>query len=275
MESSVSKTPNKILVLREAHALGANVIMLPSVVQLRKSFPLAHIAWYGHTAVGSLAPVDEVHGAIHPISPTSPVNFADYDIVLSGLQAVDVEQWQASLPATQLIRLFRRPDIGGDPLYSRYLMRTCAALDLTVPASPDFGLPARSDTRSGVALLLPSGNSPMKLWKTKEWCNLANQVEAPLIVCDPKSKAIAEEVKRACPMGELLYNPPIKDLVERLRHIQAYVGLETGLSHLAGAMGLPGVCLRPHYSQHWTNWAVPGANLLLVSASAADVMKVL
>lgn len=259
-----------ILILKQPGAMGANLLILPTVNYLRKLYPAAHIEWSGHATVGSLAPVNLVHPQV-PLSFPGALKFIDkYDIVLSWLGEKINAQVTGKTKAVWINMVNEKIDV---PLYKQYMNQVCAALKTEVPATIDFGLPPLKSSRYNTALLLPYGNVPMKQWRTREWVSLATKLPiAPLLISDGRSKPVAEAIlaARKC---EWIHWPDTKNMIDRLCGMTNFVGLDTGLSHLAGALGLPGVCVRFEFSK---GWDTPGpVKPLTLRATADDVLKAL
>lgn len=125
------------------------------------------------------------------------------------------------------------------------------ALGYEVPAAPAaFGLDAgRFAAPAGApyVLFLHGAAWPTKLWPEDRWQALGRELQARgLRVLLPHGsaaeRATAERIAAACG-GEVLPPLPIRELAPRIAGARFVVGLDTGLTHLAVALGVRTVTL--------------------------------
>lgn len=104
--------------------------------------------------------------------------------------------------------------------------------------SPDEGGPAR-------ALLHPGAGSPRKRWPLENFLALAHRLRArgwqPEFMIGPAEDDLLPALERS---GEAAFRPrdPL-ELIARLRVASAYIGNDSGVSHLAGWAGVPSVVI--------------------------------
>jgi heptosyltransferase-1 len=107
---------------------------------------------------------------------------------------------------------------------------------------PDYGLRIPGAERSGYVVLLTMTSRADKLWPEERWIELARGLRAPTIL-PWGSEAERERAQRiAGAIGGTV--PPRRTLDELARLFaaaRAVVGLDTGLTHLAAALGAPTV----------------------------------
>jgi heptosyltransferase I len=126
-----------------------------------------------------------------------------------------------------------------------------AALDYPVPASPpEFGIAAsdRADPRgeAGLRCVLLHGTTwASKHWPVAFWRRTAEQAaEAGFAVVvpwgNPEEQARARAIADGTP-ARLLDRQPLEALLETLARADLVVGVDSGLSHLAAALGVPTV----------------------------------
>ncbi len=129
-----------------------------------------------------------------------------------------------------------------------------AAFGYTHEGAPDFGI---RDTVRAIAsppaqprvMLIPGTTWANKHWHLPHWITLASELiaqgEAVEIVWgSPGEQAMARQIREQCPEvvvpDERLTIPQVAG---RLAHARAAVGMDTGFSHIAGAVGTPTIAL--------------------------------
>lgn len=147
------------------------------------------------------------------------------------------------------------------------------ALDYDLPATPpDAGLdrarfPAPTRTRPYV-LLLHGTTWETKCWPQAEWIVLSRWLAARgLDVLLPwGNEAEQQQATRiaADGRGQVLPRQGLTAMAGWLAHARAFVGVDTGLSHLGAALGTPGVTLYGPTLPHLTG--ALGANQTLLSS---------
>jgi heptosyltransferase-3 len=86
--------------------------------------------------------------------------------------------------------------------------------------------------------------------------------------------AVQAALARRC---EVLRQPALPELAGALRHVSAYVGNDSGVSHLAAAVGAPTLALFAAANVRWQSWS-PAARMRVVGTAAVgprDVAAVL
>jgi heptosyltransferase-1 len=131
-------------------------------------------------------------------------------------------------------------------LFSRALHYRCG----TEPG--DYGLgaayaPPQGDGKPRLMFLHGTAR-PEKLWPREHWCELARCASAGgyrvwLPWGDCRERERAEFIAASAPGIEVLPRSSLADLAARLRQVRAAVAVDTGLGHLAAALGVPAVSL--------------------------------
>jgi heptosyltransferase-1 len=126
------------------------------------------------------------------------------------------------------------------------------ALDYPLPATPpDYGLTSSVFGRpgSGDYLVFAHGTTwTTKLWPEAYWINLARRANAAgLGVClpwgDAEERARAERIAAVCRRARVVPRGGLTELAGLLVRAHGVVAVDTGLSHLAAALGVPVVGL--------------------------------
>ncbi len=129
----------------------------------------------------------------------------------------------------------------------RCRLLVAAHLGYAVPAEPpDFGLRAPAPTwlpRAPYAVLIPNASRPEKLWPERHWVAVGQRCRAlgwlPVVLWGrADEQTLAERIAAGCE-GDV---PPflrVGEMAAVLAGAQQVVGLDTGFSHLAAALGRP------------------------------------
>jgi heptosyltransferase-1 len=126
-----------------------------------------------------------------------------------------------------------------------------AALDYELPASPpDYGIRGRfsSQGRQRYLVFLHGTTWPTKHWPESYWTELADMVaRAGMQVKLPWGNAAerqrAERIAAADPAVEVLPRRQLGELAALIASASGVVGVDTGLVHLAAALGTPCITL--------------------------------
>ena len=119
---------------------------------------------------------------------------------------------------------------------------TALALGFSFNDPIDYGLRVPATQKSGYVVLLTMTSRADKLWPEERWIELGRGLRAPAILPwgSEAERARAERISAA--IGGTL--PPRRNLDELARlfvSARGVVGLDTGLTHLAAALGVPTV----------------------------------
>jgi heptosyltransferase-1 len=118
------------------------------------------------------------------------------------------------------------------------------------PGPPDYGLhfPAVHDAAAKRVILLHGTTWPSKHWPEPYWAGLTRIAtdqgfEVMLPWGDPDDRLRAERILRAAGGGQLLPRQGLTGLAQTLAAASGVVGVDSGLAHLAAAVGVPAVTL--------------------------------
>jgi heptosyltransferase I len=130
----------------------------------------------------------------------------------------------------------------------RCRMLAAAHLGYRLPDSPpEFGIVAPSkgawQLRSASAVLIPCASRPEKIWPEARWITVGRRLREmglkPVVIWGTEEEQVrAERIAAGCE-GEV---PPflnVQDMAALLAATKRVVGLDTGFSHLAAALGRP------------------------------------
>jgi len=290
----VSAVKPKILVIRGG-AIGDFILTLPAITALRRQFPQAHLEVLGYPHIAQLAVAGGLVDRVQPIEARGlagffarggPLNpelmdyFSEFELVISYLYDPD-EIFKANVCrclAGQFIAGPHRPAETGQlhatQVYLKPLERLAIFDADPVPRlslnSQDFSgradLPVSQDAQQRVPTIAfhPGSGSEKKNWPEKKWAALIQQVVETtgwnlLLV---GGEAEGERLQRLaatipsdrCAIAQSL---PLAELAGRIQSGAAFVGHDSGITHLAAAVGLPCLVL---WRKRWKRFGDRKAN---------------
>lgn len=134
------------------------------------------------------------------------------------------------------------------------------ALGYGIETPPDFGLQvaARAPDEVGgraYAAIMPSASRPAKLWPEADWRAVLERLQGhglvPLLLAG--APAERERAERLAQAGGVVAQPrALADMPALLAGARLVVGLDSGLTHLAGALGRPTVGIYADHPTHLT-----------------------
>jgi heptosyltransferase-3 len=269
----VQPARGKILVIRGG-AIGDFILTLPAIAALRQQFPEAHLEVLGYPHIIQLAQAGGLVDRVQSIEARALAGFfarrgelaedlaeyfSEFDIILSYLYDPDdiFKTNIARCSTAQFVVGPYRPNeaekIHATKVYLRPLERFAIfdadylpRLQLKNPAG---GNGDREDAALTVALH-PGSGSEKKNWPEAKWADLlqhlVNSTHFNLLLIG--GEAEGERLQRlaaALPITrtKVAQSLPLTDLARLIQPCAAFVGHDSGISHLAAALGLPGVVL--------------------------------
>jgi hypothetical protein len=135
------------------------------------------------------------------------------------------------------------------------------------------------DPDDRVIALHPGAGSPAKRWPAERWARLWRELSAPgqpVIVCGPADERAAHDLAARMP-APVLRDLPLVELAAALCACSALLGHDSGVSHLAAALGVPTLALFGPTDP--ARWAPRGPSVSCLHApgplSALDPARVL
>ena len=258
----MSHTRGKILVIRGG-AIGDFILTLPVFAALRRQFPQAHLEVLGYPHIAQLAlagaAVDQVRSIdSRPLAgffardgaldPSLADYFAGFAVIVSYLYDPD-EIFQSNMrrcSAAQFIVGPHRPDeklaLHATEAFLKPLERVAICDADPVPV---LSLNPQPSTLNQLALH-PGSGSERKNWPEENWMRLIQHLQTAtrfsfLLV---GGEAEMGRLRRLSALFrpdrlELAQCLPLADLARRMQACLGYIGHDSGISHLAAALGLP------------------------------------
>jgi heptosyltransferase-3 len=297
---------HRVLVLR-AGAIGDTLVTLPALLALRRRFPHAQIEAVGSATA---LPVAEASGLIDtwlpfddgrvtrlfmPSEPPPDDPFLGIDVAVAWGRDADgtLERSLVRRGATAVVVAPSRPDPSEPEHVALHLLRTLASLGIKADADllelPELRVPAEADTRALAELaaaglsdrpyvaIHPGSGSMTKNWPAEQYAVLVDQLQsecglASIILGGPA------DAEALVVLHDQPGRPPTAEVVERpllvvaalLRRATAFLGNDSGLSHLAGLLGVPTLALFGPSDP--TLWAPLGPRVRVVRSASLPTL---
>ena len=249
---------NRILVIRGG-AIGDFVLTLPAIKLLRENFPQSHIEILGYKHIVALAEKRFYADATRSIEygplasffarnaelPNELSNyFAGFDLVLSYLFDPD-EIFATNLRRAGVEELIVGPAKLREMEHAaRQLARPLEQLGLTLeklyaeifPTSEDHA--AAKHLPSPYVALHPGSGSAKKNWPLEKWIELGRRIAGHLVVVAGEADDLSQ-LREAWNDRPITYlkNQPLPIVAAALSHASHFVGHDSGISHIAAAVG--------------------------------------
>lgn len=291
----------KILVIRGG-AIGDFILTLPAIAALRQQFPQAHLEVLGYPHIIQLAQAGGLVDRIQSIEARALAGFfarrgvlaedlADYfsefDIIVSYLYDPDdiFKTNVGRCSQAQFIVGPYRPNEGekihATKVYLRPLERF-AIFD--ADHLPRLSLNSQPSALNQIALH-PGSGSEKKNWPEAQWAELLQQLvhSTNLNLLLIGGEAEGERLQRlaaALPITrtKVAQSLPLTELARLIQPSAAFIGHDSGISHLAAALGVPGVVLWGNTAEEI--WRPPHEKIVILKnpnglkmISANEVMK--
>jgi len=255
----------RILVIRGG-AIGDFILTLPAIRLLREAFPAAHLEILGYQHIVRLAVLSGYANAMRSIeygplagffvpggelAPELIEYFAGSQQVVSYLFDPD-EIFAHNLQRAGVQNLIAAsPKITNDEHAAQQLARPLEQLGLCLDDRAPRILPNElRKVDHNLIAIHPGSGSERKNWPLERFMALAALLlERPqtrlLLIGGEADESSFEALQRNLPNDriELARNLPLADLARRVRDCAWFLGHDTGISHLAAAVGTPSVLL--------------------------------
>jgi heptosyltransferase-2 len=295
----VSSFRGKILVIRGG-AIGDFILTLPAIAALRKHFPDAYLEILGYPHIAQLALAGGLVDRVESIGARALAGFfarngeltedlvdyfSEFDLIISYLYDPDqiFSTNVSRCTQAQFITGPHRPNedstIHAAQLYLQPLERLAIFdadpiprlrmdRDSAEPFSPLF----RNAAGQGSARILalhPGSGGEHKNWPEAKWAellqNLINDNSFNLLLVG--GEAEGERLQRlaaALPLARVrvAQSRPLTELAQLLQKCAGFIGHDSGISHLAAAVGLPGLILWGETAEEI--WRPPSDKMLVL-----------
>lgn len=259
--------PNRILLIRGG-AIGDFILTLPALAALRRHFAHARLDVLGYPRIAQLAVAGGLADRVEPIeapglaaffapnaelSPRWADYFAGFDLIVSYLFDPDkiFQRNVARCSSARFIAGPHRPDERRPLHATQVFLSPMEKLGLHAADSvPHLAFRTPNAPRANRLALHPGSGSEKKNWPEERWAELlsrlARETKAEfLLVGGEAERGRLERLAPLLPASRLAMaqNRPLVELAETLQQCAGFVGHDSGISHLAAALGLPCVVL--------------------------------
>ena len=239
------------LVVLRALGLGDLLTAVPALRALARAFP-AHERVL--LAPAALAPVvdllDDASYALRDVDgvralpPALPpiARGADVAVNLHGRGPQSTALLRASRPRA-LVAFGEQADWrDGEHETSRWCRLLEAAGIAADPADLDLAPPAEPSPHAGATVIHPGASAPARRWPAVRWAAVARQLRGPVVVtAGPGEQALARAVARDA--GATVFAGDLRALAALVASAARVLCADTGVAHLATALGTPSVVL--------------------------------
>jgi len=277
----------KILIIRGG-AIGDFILTLPALSALRANFPESHLELLAYPALAELSRAAGLVDAFRSIEARPLARFfargaeldlewssyfESFHVIISYLFDPD-EIFKTNVlrcSATQFIQGPHRPSEAHSTHATAVFLQPLGNFAVfDADPIPRLTLPPTAGPLGGDWLAVhPGSGSEKKNWPEPRWLAALQTLlrEAPiqiLLVGGEAEGDRLEHLHAALPVGQvgLAQNLPLAQLAARLAQCRAFAGHDSGITHLAAALGLPSLALwGPSNPQIWRPLH-PGTRLL-------------
>ena len=257
---------SRILVIRGG-AIGDFILTLPAIKLLRDAFPSAHLEILGYKHIVALAEMSGYADAAHSIEYGRLSSFFNRDGALApelieyfrGFQQVVSYLFDPDeIFTNNLRRAGVRNLIAGSPKITvqehaaRQLARPLESLALYLEDPAARIVPKeRRNIDSELIAIHPGSGSESKSWPIERFAVLAESLlqrdakQRLLLVAGEADEAPLAHLRRVLPNDRfrVAQNLPLPALANLLQNCACFIGHDSGISHLAAAVGTPSLLL--------------------------------
>ena len=277
MEGEHDAVRRNVLVWRVG-GVGDTVLLIPVLRALRRHFPRSHIVAVGNLEPLSLAvpPADEVRSAEEALWATLFSRPSDElrDYLKNFELAVVYTEDEVLIRNLEGIvgRVVCWPPLPGDETHeAEHLLEALKMLGIK-EEDPTPRIEAYEDVElEGTVLAVhPGSGSPEKNWPPDRFAELILWAEelgiSPLLICGPADEvaveAVVDALGRRVPVAKGL---PLRKVAGLLARCSAFVGNDSGIAHIAAAVGTPTVVIFGPTEPEV--WGPRGENVQVIRAS--------
>lgn len=273
--------------------MGEFVLTLPVFAALRAQFPDVPIEVLGYPRIAELARAAGLIDAVRSIETRAAAGFfarnapldedlsdyfAKFSVIFSYLYDPDgfFQMNVCKVSAAQFIAGRARPDEGATLHASETFLKPLERLAIfDADAAPKLPLPQRNGLGAMIAIHPDPATGP-RAWPEAKWRNLALAITAKtsyrvVLIGDESQARVLQKMSAELPTGRasILNTGALAELATRLTSCQALIGHDSGVSHLAAALGVP--CVTVWGNSNAAIWQPRGEHVTVLKNRAGAV----
>jgi ADP-heptose:LPS heptosyltransferase len=266
----VTETQGKILVIRGG-AIGDFILTLPALMALRRQFPRTHLEVLGYPHIAGLALAGGLVQRVQSIEARPLAGFfardgelaedlrdyfSEFDLIISYLYDPDgiFQANVARCSQAQFIAGPHRAENGNNLHASEVFLKPLERLAVFDAESvPRLQVPRAFETTVATGRWLaahPGSGSEKKNWPETKWLELLghlmkNTTLHLLLVGGEAERERLARLELAVPAARIkvMQSVPLPELAAWMASCAGFIGHDSGISHLAAAVGLPALIL--------------------------------
>jgi heptosyltransferase-2 len=279
-----------MLVIRGG-AIGDFILTLPAIAALRSTFPETHVELLGYPALAELAkaggvidgyrsieagPLARFFARNAALDPEWSHYFESFDLILSYLYDPD-ELFKTNVgraSKAQFIQARHRPDEQEDLHATSVFLKPLEQLAI-FGADPLPRMRIRSSERHGRMAIHPGSGSEKKNWPEEKWAEVLARLSSEVLLVGGEAEGgrLSRLAKQASPgKVHVAQSVPLAELAGLLAGCKGLAGHDSGITHLAAALGLPTVVLWGPSNERI--WRPPHANSRILRARTLEDLTV-
>ncbi len=285
----------KILVIRGG-AIGDFLLTLPALSALRTAFPETHLELLSYPRVAELArtagivdgfrsiearPLARFFARNATLDPEWSSYFESVNLIISYLFDPDdiFKTNIATVTKAQFIQAQHRPNESEDLHATAAFLKPLERLAIfDADPVPRINL-SHTENLSGQWLAIhPGSGSEKKNWPEANWAKMILGIVARrstniLLVGGEAEGDRLDRIESAVPPNrvQLARNLSLSDLAELLLQCRAFAGHDSGITHLAAALGVPALCIWGPNKD--TIWRPLGSHVRILKAPKGDLSQ--
>lgn len=258
----MSKKCGKILVIRGG-AIGDFILTLPAIAALRNRFKDAHLELLGYPHIAQIAVAAGLVDCVKPIEARGLASFfaqgsalpddlknyfSEFDVIVSYLYDPD-EIFRENISRCSFAMFIQgphRPTENGNVHATNLFLKPLERLGiLDAPNVPQIRLPRTITQCEPTVAVHPGSGSQRKNWPEQNWQELLHEVisKTELHVLLVGGEAEGDRLNRLAARLpaeriKLARSLPLVELGELLQGCIGFIGHDSGITHLAAALGL-------------------------------------
>ena len=250
-------------------AIGDFILTLPVLAALRQKFPACSLRILGYPAIASLAVAGGLAESVTPLESSmfsgffveggtwtaaAAEFFAGFDLIISYVYDPDgvFERNVAGCTRARFVRGPHRPNDSDEVPAAVALLHPLEILGMRdADPRPSLVAPRNGNAAPGTWLAAhPGSGGKCKIWPEANWAEflelLVNQTEFHLLLIGGEAeKGRCARLASGLPAVRvrIAQSLPLPELARLMQDCAAFVGHDSGITHLAAALDLPGLAL--------------------------------